>query len=592
MMVSLLDFVETQSKGAAQDAAGKAGAFGKVIEGFLSSQDSEGDGQAAMASGQNKAGQGNNDSAISSLSGESGDVSVEDVAAEAVIASAAVLLPVNVSTPIKFDIGMGLGDDLSAEVADDASTVKAGETTASVKSESVWQGMGLKPGASAFMRFAEIPQDAQKNSLPAGEQPVGSESASDAAKANGGSKLPVATLPSGDIQPAQQEGRNSKTGQDAVSIGNKSQIASLVQGSSEAQVVAAKAVATESPAVERGLLIPSNSDVEVNNKMKMTETELGSEAMPAGTQRLNTKNAEVQSQAVRSESKGDAVSGLVIKSTGAEIKYELLTQEVAEVPNVKVAEVEAVVSEIAPAKTDASRSGKNAQSETDTGRDANSQAKTDKQGYSETALKLDDLSAADDFEVIKSGLKADEGDKSGSALSLGDLKIASTQAGKPLSMASAQSVNTQTKYVEQIQTLREFVDRFGQHLAKVVSSGDSSMVVDLNPPNLGRIVLTCQEDARGLTMQLTSNNSDVRAFLSGQENAIKEAVQNSGYKMAGFDVRANGNQSDRRRQSARSSEELEEKERKLVRGVSRSAEGVGSLVEAVDNKNGNFYMVA
>ncbi len=714
MMISLLDFVGSQSAVADQESPGKAGSFDKIVEGFISYQSTEFGNDTGGQQAQEDSSQGAIAPAVLSSPVTSGVVIAATSDAVAVPEQELPTVPVDVFLPGTFGMAGILGnipDERQEEMVEETSSAKSEDDSTAGAEEAVWQSLGKQSNVAAFLRFAEVPtrenqeRASQLGNFIDGDQVVFADTLiqDQPVVPSFGGILPsynseltgqsVSALPADDVSAKPQLAGNSKPSESnkkPVDIGKiipADERAVYVEAS---QVSGDKQVVTDSQAVERDVLMGSINEAEVNNKMKMMETALKSTEMKAeltrsaseseealssakvldipktsegftdkvvsraGQRPMRTNmrpldlnefdtetkdvrtvvgeaevsleaadsvnvlknipptgsmesdsavvsksvindvnNPEIIKQMPHQDPKAAAQPGLVVKATGASIKYEWMTQEVAEIPKTKTG-ASNTVGVSATAAVDTAKAGLNTQAAPDNGKNTQSQDKKNGAEQSvQSSLEYKDLAIVDDAAVLLNNGEKDERNAGGPVLSAGGMKIASMSGDKPLSLTSSQPVlSSQSRYVEQVTTLKEFVDRFGRHIAKIVASNESSMTVDLNPPNLGRIQLTCNEDARGLILQLTSSNPEVRSFLVGQENAIKEAVQNSGYKMAGFDVRADGNQSDKRRQAAKSSGEVEEKERKVVQRVSLRTMGSGSSVEAGENKNGNIYLVA
>jgi len=87
---------------------------------------------------------------------------------------------------------------------------------------------------------------------------------------------------------------------------------------------------------------------------------------------------------------------------------------------------------------------------------------------------------------------------------------------------------------------QDFIDRLDGHLLSLVSGRERSMTIGLIPPNLGRLTLNCHEVGRELVIEIVAENRSARALLAEHEGFIRDVVANNGYKLSGFDVRAQG----------------------------------------------------
>jgi flagellar hook-length control protein FliK len=88
--------------------------------------------------------------------------------------------------------------------------------------------------------------------------------------------------------------------------------------------------------------------------------------------------------------------------------------------------------------------------------------------------------------------------------------------------------------VERLQTLVENMDRY---ILSAVSSRDKSMTMTLIPETLGKVVLNCREENGRIWVDIQTSNPAARDLLMRNEEAIRNLMDQAGYKLAQFGVR-------------------------------------------------------
>jgi flagellar hook-length control protein FliK len=99
--------------------------------------------------------------------------------------------------------------------------------------------------------------------------------------------------------------------------------------------------------------------------------------------------------------------------------------------------------------------------------------------------------------------------------------------------------------MEQLQSL---VARFGHWVAGALSARGNVMNIHLSPASLGRLTLRCREERGRLSVEISAETREARNYVTQHEAEIRAVVQNSGYRIAHFDVHAQNDGGGRRPQ--------------------------------------------
>jgi len=111
-----------------------------------------------------------------------------------------------------------------------------------------------------------------------------------------------------------------------------------------------------------------------------------------------------------------------------------------------------------------------------------------------------------------------------------------------------------------VERLHELVERFDEHVIRLAAGRDKAMTITIVPESLGAVTIRCREAGDRVAVEIVAENQVVRNLLQQQEAPLRQALEDSGYKLGAFDVRtsADGGTSDpgaRGRPSAESGEE-------------------------------------
>jgi flagellar hook-length control protein FliK len=110
----------------------------------------------------------------------------------------------------------------------------------------------------------------------------------------------------------------------------------------------------------------------------------------------------------------------------------------------------------------------------------------------------------------------------------------------PMSDATAAAAAQRTEHIQSM------VARFGDLIAGALTGKGQVMNIRLVPVALGRLSLRCREEQGRLSVEITAETREARAFLTAHESEIRTVVQNSGYRLTHFDVHAQGEDAGRR----------------------------------------------
>lgn len=101
--------------------------------------------------------------------------------------------------------------------------------------------------------------------------------------------------------------------------------------------------------------------------------------------------------------------------------------------------------------------------------------------------------------------------------------------------------NQSTSSVESIQStnvaqIREIVNQIVDRIKVIIKPDMTTMEMQLNPENLGRINLSVAMKDGKLTAQFTATNETVKEALESQMNILKETLSSQGLKVEGIEV--------------------------------------------------------
>lgn len=136
---------------------------------------------------------------------------------------------------------------------------------------------------------------------------------------------------------------------------------------------------------------------------------------------------------------------------------------------------------------------------------------------------------------------------------MSELQTATQDAGSTATgMATGASVNVAgTSSVNiQLERIQDLVRRFDEHLLSMIKTSDSEMTMTISPEKYGKLVVSCKETDDGLAVQVQAQNPAVCDLLTQETDGIKQFLQQSGYRLSGFDVfSGNGESFDRGQQA-------------------------------------------
>ncbi len=111
-----------------------------------------------------------------------------------------------------------------------------------------------------------------------------------------------------------------------------------------------------------------------------------------------------------------------------------------------------------------------------------------------------------------------------------------------------------TNAPERMEHMQTLVERFGDLLAGTLSAKGKAMTVRLVPAALGSLTLRCREEGGRLSVEIAAETREARMFLAEHAEEIRTVAQNNGYRLAHFDVFAQGEEAERRHFHARRQE--------------------------------------
>ena len=134
----------------------------------------------------------------------------------------------------------------------------------------------------------------------------------------------------------------------------------------------------------------------------------------------------------------------------------------------------------------------------------------------------------------------------------------------------------QSPSATRVERIQDLMGRLDEHVLDLVVGKDKQMTISLIPETMGKIVMTCREDAGQLNVQLVAENATVRNLLQQQEQTVKQLLEQNGYRMTGFDVQTqadlNKHHQFGQRQDENEEQMLSSTSRKRTAGVSGGAD--------------------
>ena len=123
------------------------------------------------------------------------------------------------------------------------------------------------------------------------------------------------------------------------------------------------------------------------------------------------------------------------------------------------------------------------------------------------------------------------------------LKPESAQPGSGMPTVALDAAIRQgaaTRTTERVERLQELAARLDEHVLDLTCGKGNTMVVQLTPPNLGRVSLSCREEAGNIRLEIAVENDSVRTMLQQQERHLREMLEQGGYRLAQFEVKSEG----------------------------------------------------
>jgi flagellar hook-length control protein FliK len=122
-----------------------------------------------------------------------------------------------------------------------------------------------------------------------------------------------------------------------------------------------------------------------------------------------------------------------------------------------------------------------------------------------------------------------------------DGALPDTGASSPVELQSAAPQASAPPLVnasppDRMMTLDQAAKGLDQMILKTLRSDQNSMRVELQPANLGRMVMHCRETRSGLNVEINVQDHDVRNLLQSQEQNLRSTLESQGMQMSRFSV--------------------------------------------------------
>jgi len=143
-----------------------------------------------------------------------------------------------------------------------------------------------------------------------------------------------------------------------------------------------------------------------------------------------------------------------------------------------------------------------------------------------------------------------------------------------------------------VEKLQDLMDKLDEHLLSLSKDKDKSMTIQLSPENLGRVAMSCLDQNGGMRVELVVENAAVQNLLKQHEGALRDMLQQAGYRLAQFEVRTQsdgaGSQAQQNRQGQASQDR---KNRTIGRAeeVEATSEGQRSY-RGTNGRSGVWYV--
>ncbi|WP_022664716.1 flagellar hook-length control protein FliK [Desulfospira joergensenii] len=129
-------------------------------------------------------------------------------------------------------------------------------------------------------------------------------------------------------------------------------------------------------------------------------------------------------------------------------------------------------------------------------------------------------------------------------------------------------------------------------LVKAINQGESSLKIQLNPPELGRLVMTIDNTGNSMKVSILTENQSAKDILVGNAGELKTVLTSSGISLDQFDVDMSSNfrqsMADARNPSQGSGGKNRGKNKTLVEGSSAETDSLGP----VSAQEGTLHYVA
>lgn len=105
----------------------------------------------------------------------------------------------------------------------------------------------------------------------------------------------------------------------------------------------------------------------------------------------------------------------------------------------------------------------------------------------------------------------------------------------PSAPADATPLSTPAQTAQSL-TPSELIERFDRLVMRAIGSDDRSIRVELQPAELGRMVVSCRESAEGLRVEISVQDQDIRTLMIGQEQSLRHSLEGQGMQLGQFSV--------------------------------------------------------
>jgi flagellar hook-length control protein FliK len=131
-------------------------------------------------------------------------------------------------------------------------------------------------------------------------------------------------------------------------------------------------------------------------------------------------------------------------------------------------------------------------------------------------------------------------------------------------------------------------------VVRAINQGESTLKIQLKPPELGRLVMTIDNNGNSMKVSIMTENHAAKDILISHMGELKTTLANAGISLDQFDVDMNSNfkqsMADAGNQSGRFNHKGRNRGKKLIDSI--QADSTLSVPVTMDIQDGSYHFVA